>query len=75
MVTADAAVCIISLVFMIVVRDGEMASPSMQGITMNREQGNLMNRVKMATFYGMRGKRDFMDYEDLYSQVAEIFSL
>jgi len=68
MVTTDASLCIISLVVLTVVGEGQMAS--MQGISMDREPEDLMDREIRAPFNGMRGKRDYVDYDDLYSQFA-----
>ena len=64
MILSDGAVFCILLVIFILVREGRMDS-------IEREQGN--HKVKgtkdKVALHIMRGKRDYMDYEDLRSQV------
>jgi hypothetical protein len=67
MASANAAVFTMLLVFLIIVGEGEMAS--IQGNTVDREQRSPMVRVFKAPLHIMRGKRDFMNYDDLTSQV------
>ena len=64
MILFDAAVLSKILVIMIMVGEGQM--DSMEG-----EQGNHMVRGIKMPLPLVRGKRDFMDYEDLKIQVIQ----
>ena len=64
MILYDAAVYSKLLILIILVGEGQMAS-------MEREQGNHMVRGIKMPLHLVRGKRDFMDYQDLNSQVIQ----
>ena len=61
MIIIDAAVLCKILVLIVLVGEGQMDSKE-------REQGNLMGKMRL---HVIRGKRDFMDYQDLNSQVIQ----
>jgi hypothetical protein len=64
MIIFDAVVNSKILVLIILIWEGKMVS-------MKREQGNHMVRGIKMPLHLFRGKRDFMDYQDLNSQVIQ----